>query len=117
MKEVAMILGVLLISFSAFAQAETNVKQSDLKGPAYKNYKVWMDKSEPIKIYTDNNKQALKGPAYKNHQVSRDTREKDLVLVSTSGSESRNLTGPAYKNHGPWVKNVNKNNAIVQVEN
>ncbi|WP_418262363.1 hypothetical protein [Flavobacterium faecale] len=115
MKTIVMILGVLLISFSAFAQAETSVKQSDLKGPAYKNYKSWTHKAVPTKVYTNNNKKELKGPAYKNYQVARDNSNKDLVLVSTVGNERQNLTGPAYKNYGPWVKTANKDDASTQV--
>ena len=39
MKNILLVLGVLLMSFSASAQEEpTKVKQSDLKGPAFKNY-------------------------------------------------------------------------------
>lgn len=106
MKTLALIFAVIGISFSTHAQAETNIKQNDLKGPAYKNYKVWLDKSEPIKIYSENNKKPLVGPAYKNQQVSTDSSKKDLVLVKTSGDERQKLTGPAYKNYGPWSKNV-----------
>lgn len=106
MKKAALILGILLISFGAFAQEKSNVKQSDLQGPAFKNYKSWMHKTEPIKIYSENNKTALQGPAYKNQQPGRSTSEKDLVLVKTAGTEKQKLTGPAYKNHGPWSRNV-----------
>lgn len=104
MKKVVLILGFLFLSVGALAQQKSDVKQSDLKGPAYKNYKSWMHKTVPVKIYTDNNKQELKGPEYKNYQVARDTSEKDLVLVSTSGDARQKLKGPAYKNYGPWTK-------------
>ena len=103
MKNIALILGVLLISFGAFAQQGNNVKQSDLKGPAYKNYKHWMHKTEPTKIYSDNNKKSLQGPAYKNQKPGKNTVEQDLVEVKI-GSDRQKLTGPAYKNHGPWSK-------------
>ena len=104
MKNIALILGVLLISFSAFAQVESNVKQSDLKGPAYKNYKHWMHKTAPTKIYSENNKTSLQGPAYKNQQPGKNTASQDLVEVKIGGSERQKLTGPAYKNHGAWSK-------------
>lgn len=104
MKNIAFILGVLLISFSAVAQQENNVKQSDLKGPAYKNYKHWMHKTEAVKVYSENNKKSLQGPAYKNQKLGNNNVEKDLVEVKIGGSESQKLTGPAYKNHGPWSK-------------
>lgn len=102
MRNLAMILGVLLVSFTAFAQEKSNVKQSDLKGPDYKNYKYWMHNTVPAKIYSENNKKPLQGPAYKNQQPGSNVSEKDLVVVSTVGSKKQKLTGPAYKNHGPW---------------
>ncbi len=104
MKNIALILGVLLISFSAFAQEKNNMKQSDLKGPAYKNYKHWMHKATPTKIYSENNKKSLQGPAYKNQQAWKETENKELVEVQIGGSERQKLTGPAYKNYGPWNK-------------
>jgi hypothetical protein len=116
MKNVALILGVLLISFSAFAQEESNVKQSDLKGPAYKNYKSWMHKAEPTKVYSENNKISLQGPAYKNQQTRKKTTKQELVLVQIGGSERQKLTGPAYKNYEAWGKTINKNEATTPVE-
>jgi hypothetical protein len=105
MKKLALILGVLAISGSAFAQEANNVKRSDLKGPAYKNYQVWMDKSEPLKIYSQIDKISLEGPAYKNQQFVKDTPKENLVEVKVGGSERQKLTGPDYKNYGPWSKN------------
>ena len=104
MKKIALILGVLLISFGAFAQEGNNVKQSDLKGPAYKNYKHWMHKTVPTKIYSESNKESLQGPAYKNQQQWKNTPKENLVEVKIGGSERQKLTGPAYKNYGPWSK-------------
>lgn len=104
MKKVALILGVLLASFNAFAQEKSNVKQSDLKGPDYKNYKHWTHKTEAIKIYSENNKVALQGPAYKNNQTSKENSKKELIEVKIGNSERLKLTGPAYKNYGPWNK-------------
>ncbi|CAD0009520.1 thioredoxin domain-containing protein [Flavobacterium chungangense] len=104
MKNIVFILGVLLVSFSGFAQEEpTILKQSDLKGPAYKNYKFWKHETVPTKIYSENNKQSLQGPAFKNAQPVN-TPKVDLVEVKIGGSEKQKLTGPAYKNHGPWSK-------------
>ena len=104
MKNIILILGVLLISFSAFAQEKPNVKQNDLKGPAFKNYKYWMHETVPTKIYSEENKTALQGPAYKNEQPGRVTPKENLVEVKIGGSERQKLTGPAYKNHGPWSR-------------
>ncbi|MFC6876755.1 hypothetical protein ACFQZF_09555 [Flavobacterium myungsuense] len=105
MKKLALILGVLTISGSVLAQEQSNVKQSDLKGPAYKNYQIWSDKSEPVKIYSQIKIKSLEGPAYKNQQQLKNSPKEDLVLVSTSSNERQKLTGPAYKNYGPWSKN------------
>jgi hypothetical protein len=105
MKTVGLILGALVISCSAFAQEGKNIKRSDLKGPAYKNYQVWMDKSETLKIYSQNTKVSLEGPAYKNQQPSKDTPKGNLVEVKIGGTERQKLTGPDYKNYGPWSKN------------
>lgn len=104
MKNIALILGVLLVSFSGFAQDKSDVKQSDLKGPDFKNYKHWMHKTEPTKIYSESNKVSLQGPAYKNQQPGENTPKEDLVEVKIGGSEKQKLTGPAYKNYGPWSK-------------
>lgn len=104
MKKIALILGFLVITFNAMAQDKNNVKQSDLKGPAYKNFKSWMHKAVPTKIYSESNKVSLQGPAYKNQKAASNTPKENLVLVQTTGSERQQLTGPAYKNHGPWNK-------------
>lgn len=106
MKNTAIILGILLISFSAFAQEKSNVKQNDLQGPAYKNYKSWMHKTVPTEIYSENNKKTLQGPAYKNQQAWKATAKDDLVLVKTADTDREKLTGPAYKNYGPWSRKV-----------
>ncbi|MGA9636865.1 hypothetical protein [Flavobacterium sp.] len=110
MKTIALILGFLVVSFSAVAQEETSVKQSDLKGPAFKNYKSWMHKTVPTKIYSENNKAVLQGPAYKNAQPLKNT-SKDLVAVKIGNSERQKLTGPAYKNYQPW-KNTSKQDLV-----
>ncbi|WP_348799195.1 hypothetical protein [Flavobacterium adhaerens] len=104
MKKITLFLGVLLVSISAFAQEKSNVKQSDLKGPDFKNYKVWMHTIEPVKVYSENNKTVVQGPAYKNAQLAVNTTEKELVEVKIGNPERLKLTGPAYKNHGPWSK-------------
>ncbi len=106
MKKIALILGFLVISFSALAQEKSNTKQSDLIGPAFKNYKHWMYKTVPTKIYSENNKKPLQGPTYKNQQAVKNTSKQDLVEVKIGGSERQKLTGPAYKNYGPWSKKV-----------
>lgn len=104
MKKVAFILAVLAISLSVSAQEGKNVKRSDLKGPAYKNYQVWMDKSESLKIYSQINKESIEGPAYKNQQAIVTTPKENLALVKTGGDERQKLTGPDYKNYGPWSR-------------
>lgn len=102
MKKVALILGFFVVSFGAFAQKESNLKRSDLQGPAYKNYKPWKHKTVPITIYSINKKKSLTGPAYKNYKPWRDNSKVEAVAVNTSGNERQKLTGPAYKNYKPW---------------
>jgi hypothetical protein len=105
MKNIVLILGVLLISFSAFAQEEpVKVKQSDLKGPAFKNFNHWKHETVSTKIYSENDKIALQGPAYKNAQPMKDAPKQELVEVKIGDPERLKLTGPAYKNYGPWSK-------------
>ncbi len=104
MKKVALILGFILVSFGATAQEKSNVKRSDLQGPAYKNYKLWQHNTQPIALYTNDNKKSLTGPAYKNYKPWKDTSKAEAVLVNTSGNERNKLTGPAYKNYKLWKK-------------
>ncbi len=106
MKKVTFILVVLAISCSAFAQEGKNVKRNDLKGPAYKNYQVWMDKSEPLKIYSQIDKISLEGPAYKNQQFEQATPKENLAVVKIGVDERQKLNGPDYKNYGPWSRKV-----------
>jgi hypothetical protein len=105
MKKLALILGVIGFSYSVVAQEANDVKRNDLQGPAYKNYQVWMDKSEPLKVYSQNTITSLEGPAYKNQQPAKETPKENLVQVKIGGSERQKLSGPAYKNYGPWSKN------------
>lgn len=114
MKNIALILGFLVISCTAVAQEESNVKQSELKGPAFKNYKSWMHKTVPTKIYSENNKISLQGSAYKNAQPWRNTSKKDLVEVKIGGSERQKLTGPAYKNYQPWRNTSNQDQVVMK---
>lgn len=111
MKKIALILGFLVISFNGFAQEKNEVKQSDLKGPAFKNFKSWMHKAVPTKIYSESNKVTLQGPAYKNQKPGKITSKENLVLVQTTGSERQKLTGPEFKNHGPW-NNISKQELV-----
>ncbi|MDG1728742.1 MAG: hypothetical protein P8K68_03215 [Algibacter sp.] len=104
MKKVALILGFLVVSFGAFTQKESDLKRSDLQGPAYKNYKPWKHKTTPTLIYSNNKKASLTGPAYKNYKPWKDTSKVEAVVVNTSGHERQKLTGPAYKNYKPWIK-------------
>lgn len=103
MKKVALILGFLVVSFGVFAQEKSEIKRSDLQGPAYKNYKPWKHKTTLIKIYSVNNKKSLTGPAYKNYKPWKDTSKAEAVVVNT-GSDRQKLTGPAYKNYKPNKK-------------
>lgn len=108
MKKVALILGLFLISFGITAQERDTAqkksitKRSDLKGPAYKNYKPWQYKTQSIALYTNNSKKSLIGPEYKNYKPWKDTSKKEEVLVKIGNNERQKLKGPAYKNYKPW---------------
>ena len=92
------ILGLFVVSFGAMAQDKSPVKQNDLKGPEYKNYKVWMHKLEPTKANSAATAETLQGPEYKNRRPGREASNVEQALVSTVGTEQQKLQGPAYKN-------------------
>lgn len=98
MKKALVIIGLFAVSFGAMAQEKNKVKQSDLKGPEYKNYKHWMHKAVPTKVQSAATVETVQGPAYKNRQLGRDASNVEKALVSTVGNEQQNLKGPAYKN-------------------
>lgn len=102
MRTLVITLAIAFISFGAFAQ-----KRSDLTGPAYKNYKPWLNKSAPTLVYSTSKKVKLTGPAYKNYKSWRDTSKKEYVQIASDSKRSK-LTGPAYKNYKPWKKEDNQ---------
>lgn len=99
MRNIILATFVALLSISAFSQ-----KRSDLTGPAYKNYKSWLHKSEPKIVYTVVKTEKLTGPAYKNKKPWQDKTKSTFVAIEF-GSERSKLRGPAYKNYKPWKKN------------
>ncbi len=101
------ILGLFVMSFGAMAQEKSPVKQSDLKGPEYKNYKAWMHKVAPTKIQSAATVETLQGPAYKNRQPGREASIGEQVSVSTVGNEQQKLKGPAYKNFNLHTRRAN----------
>ncbi|WP_207424361.1 hypothetical protein [Desertivirga brevis] len=98
MKKALVILGLFAVSFGALAQEKSEVKQSDLKGPEYKNYKHWMHKVAPTKVTSATTVETLQGPEYKNRQAGRNASKAEQSLVTTGGNEQQKLKGPAYKN-------------------
>ncbi|GAA4802200.1 hypothetical protein [Litoribaculum gwangyangense] len=98
MKNLAFVLLFMFVSFGVFAQ-----KRGDFKGPAYKNYKPWLHKSETTLVYSVSKKEQLTGPAYKNKKPWQNKSQKTYVPI-VFGSERSKLTGPAYKNYKPWRK-------------
>ncbi|MBD0823328.1 MULTISPECIES: hypothetical protein [Aestuariibaculum] len=95
MKNLLFILAFVFVSFSAFSQ-----DRSDLKGPAYKNYKPWKHKTEAKPVFTSNTKTDLKGPEYKNRKVWKKSEEASYTQVVVENKKA-NLMGPAYKNYKP----------------
>ena len=104
MRKIVLILGFLVVSFSAFSQEKSNIKRSDLQGPAYKNYKPWKHNIKTTTVFTEKNKKKLSGPAYKNYKPWNDNSEKELVVVQIGNNERLKLKGPAYKNYKVWNK-------------
>jgi len=107
MKTATLILGLFVLSFSALAQDKSEVKQSDLKGPEYKNFKPWMHKAVPTKLQSATTVKTLQGPAYKNNQHGRATSNAEQALVTTGGNEQQKLKGPAYKNYNHHFRRPN----------
>ncbi|NJX14006.1 hypothetical protein [Tamlana crocina] len=106
MKNIAIILAlVFAASISAYAQ-----KRSDLKGPAYKNFKHGQQKTEATPIYAVAKEEKLTGPAYKNKKHTNDTADKTYTTV-VFGSDKSDLKGPEYKNHKPWRENEGNDNS------
>ncbi len=104
MRKIVFLLVFLVVSFSAFSQEKTNIKRSDLQGPAYKNYKPWKHNVKTTKVFTQNSKKKLLGPAYKNYKPWNDNSKKELVIIKIGDSERQRLKGPAYKNYKVWRK-------------
>ncbi len=99
MKTAIIMLGLFVVSISAMAQEKSPVKQSDLKGPEYKNYKVWMHKTEPTKIQSAAAVPTVQGPEFKTRQPATYASNVEQAVVSAVGSEQQKLQGPAYKNY------------------
>lgn len=98
MKKMAVLIGLMFISATSFAQ-----KRSDLQGPAYKNYKPWQHDAPVETVYTSNSKAGLMGPEYKNYKPWKkrsNVEYKEVVFVNKKAK----LTGPKYKNYKHWRK-------------
>lgn len=83
----------LLIVFGA------NAQKNNLKGPAYKNRKLWKSTVATTQVFTMSG-ETLKGPEAKNSRpLERKSGEKVLVAL---GGNTESLMGPEYKNRKPW---------------
>ncbi|WP_242083635.1 hypothetical protein [Aestuariivivens sediminis] len=98
MRNLVLFLTLSLVSYGVMAQ-----KRSELRGPAYKNYKPWLNKSEPLTVYSFSKKENLTGPAFKNQKPWNKNKTVKYTSVVV-GSERSKLMGPAYKNYKPWNK-------------
>lgn len=107
MKKAAIILALFVVSFGALAQEKSEVKQSDLKGPEYKNFKAWMHKPVETKVFSATKANTLQGPAYKNQMPGKTAANVEQALVTTSGNEHQKLKGPAYKNYNHHYRKSN----------
>ncbi|WP_159947663.1 hypothetical protein [Polaribacter septentrionalilitoris] len=100
MKKIVLVLGIIFLSTSAFAQ-----KRNDLKGPEFKNFKVWESTAEPTVVYVGSPKKGLKGPAFKNFKPWQKNNKNATFKVLNIQSTKPKLKGPAFKNQKPWQKN------------
>lgn len=100
MKNIMLALGFILISAVTYGQ-----KRSDFKGPEYKNYKYWENKTEPTAIYIGSAKKGLQGPAYKNYRPNQTDSKAITYRIVNVKSKRQKLMGPAYKNYKIWKKN------------
>ena len=98
MRKLVFTLAIILVSFGVFAQ-----NKRELKSPAFKNYKPWLNKNLPTLVYNVSSEVKLKSPASKNYKPWRDNSEKKHMPI-TYGSNRSKLMGPAYKNYKPWRK-------------
>lgn len=104
MKNLVLILAIVFISASSFAQ-----KRNDLKGPEFKNFKVWESTAEPTVVLVGSAKKSLKGPAFKNYKRWQKNNKNATFKVLKIESPRQKLMGLAYKNYKPWRKNAIKN--------
>lgn len=99
MKNLQLILLLVFVSFVGNAQ-----KRNDFKGPAFKNYKPWLHKTESTLVCIVSLNEKLTGPAYKNQKPRTNKPHKTYTPI-VFGSERSKLKGPAYKNYKPSIKN------------
>ncbi|WP_339663574.1 hypothetical protein [uncultured Polaribacter sp.] len=93
MKNLTLLLVFIFISTATFAQ-----KRNKLTGPAFKNFKPWMQKSAPTLVFKNDTKKSLLGSEFKNHKVWENKKE-NLELVTFVRSRKTDLTGPSFKNY------------------
>lgn len=92
MKNLTLIVVFIFISAATFAQ-----KRNDLTGPAFKNFKPWMQKATPTLVFKNDTKKSLTSPDYKNHK-EWGTKKENLELITLEPSKKVGLTGPRFKN-------------------
>lgn len=98
MKYVSLLVVFFFVSVSVFAQ-----KRNDFTGPKHKNFKPWIHKKTPTLVYKNTNSENVKGPEFKNRKIW-ETKSEDLELITISKSKKSKLKGPKFKNHKPWDK-------------
>lgn len=97
MKKIVLTSVFILISSFVLAQEQD---RKNLKGPAFKNYKVWEHKLQPVVLYVGSDKLGLQGPAYKNYKPWENKNK--LTKIVAISSKRPKVTGPKYKNYKPW---------------
>lgn len=95
----SLLIAIAFMTVATFSYAQ---ERGDLKGPAAKNYKPWMKKSdaEVKKVYTLKTPSQVKGPAAKNRRIF-DRSDKSYQEVNFVSNRPK-VTGPKAKNAKPW---------------
>lgn len=97
MKGKILIIAIMLCPLLVMGQSRSN-----LKGPKYKNYKVWKSDKQASTVHTLASVEKPKGPEAKNKRLfKKDNRSEALVVMEKDRSKRQ---GPWAKNYKPWKR-------------
>ena len=95
MRSKILLIVLMLTPFLVVGQS-----RSDLKGPEYKNYKVWKAEKKDKPVYTLSSTDKLQGPDAKNKRLFRKEQKAEARVVADKNRAKRK--GPWAKNYKPW---------------